>query len=150
MLAQAARWRAKNSPFCRELGKQRAVLLQALRDRPARCCFFCGVKCQDNVGQLCQRGRDGREGEKQPSAPHILWSLPQRASAARRVFPREKGRLSRPCPTAALRERHGAQSHHRGGFVQPPRCCLVSAPCPAQQSPPEPRAAGHPRKAQAG
>lgn len=104
MLAQAARWKAKNSPLRRAPGNQRAELLQALRDKPTCCFFFCGMKCQDNAEQLWRRGRDGRG-----SLPHhVFWSLPQRVSAARRVFSGEKGRLSRPCPTAALPEQHGA------------------------------------------
>lgn len=30
------------------------------------------VECQDNAEQLCQGGRDGSEGERQPSTPCFL------------------------------------------------------------------------------
>lgn len=128
MLAQAARWKAKNSPPRREPGNQRAELLQALRDKPTHCFFFCGTKCQDNAEQLCQRGRDGREGERQPSAPRFLEPATACVSSLESFFQGKKGGYPGPAP----RQLCVSDTEH---FVQPPRCRSVFAPCPGQQSP---------------
>lgn len=90
-----------------EPGNQRAELLQAFRAEPTRCLSSCGMKCQGNAEQLCQGGRNGVKGRGSPPH-HVFWSLPQHVSAAPRVFSREKGRLSRPWPMAALCEQQGA------------------------------------------
>lgn len=49
----------------------------------------------------------GGNGKKQPSVPWF-WEPAWHVPAAQRVFPREKGRLSRPCAAAALCGQHGA------------------------------------------
>lgn len=90
-----------------EPGNQRAELLQAFPDEPTRCFSSCGMKCQGNNAELCQGGRDGVKGRGSPPH-HVFWSLPQHVPAAWRVFSREKRRLSRLWPTAALCEQQGA------------------------------------------
>lgn len=108
MLAQAARWKAKNSPLRRDPGNRRAELLQALRDEPTR--RFAFVECNARIMRSHCGREEGTGGKGGGSPPHhVFWSLPQCVPAARRVFSGEKkGGLSRPCPTAALREQHGA------------------------------------------
>lgn len=143
MLAQAARWKAKNSPLRREPGNQRAELLQALRDKPTRCFFFCGMKCQGNVEQLWQRGRDGREGERQPSAPRFLEPATVCVSSPEGFFQGNREVIQAlPHGSSAWATRSNLYNH-RGGV----RCL-----CPARRNRarPKPRAAGQPGKAKAG
>lgn len=104
MLVQAGRrWKAKNSP---EPGNQRAELLQAFCDKPTRCCSSCGMK-SGILQSNCAR-EEGMGVKRRGSPPHhLFWSLPQHVSAAWRVFSREKGRLCRPWPMAALCEQQG-------------------------------------------
>lgn len=100
-----ARWKAKNSPLRRaraasELSSSRLCLT----NQPAA---FSFVERDARIMRSnCSRGRDGREGERQP-LHHVFWSLPQRVSAARRVFSGEK-EVSGPCPAAALCEQRAA------------------------------------------
>lgn len=56
----------------------------------------------------CAR-EEGMGAKGRGSPPHhVFWSLPQHVSAAWRGFSREKRRLSRPWPMAALCEQQGA------------------------------------------
>lgn len=94
--AQAARWEAKNSPFRRDPGSQRAQLLQALPGKPTRCFFFCGMRCRDNAERLRQREGWGGRGEAAP-APRFLELATTRVSSPEGFFQGEKRRLG-PAP----------------------------------------------------
>lgn len=111
-----------------EPGNQQAELLQAFCDEPTRCFSSCRMKCQDKAEQPRQGRRDGAKGRGSP--PHcVFWSLPQHVSAAWRASSREKGRLSRPWPMAALCEQQGAVCTTNALFVSV--CALPSTAEPA-------------------
>lgn len=127
MRAQAARWKAKNSRFCSEPGNQQSPAPSAAPEQPTHCVLFCGMKCQDNAEQLCQGGRDGREGERQPSTPWF-WEPAMACASSPKGFSQGKREVTQALP-------QGSSVSNMEQFVQPPCCCPVFAPCPGRQSP---------------
>lgn len=125
MLVQAGRrWKAKNSPLCR--ARQAASWAPSGFPRPTNPLLLCS---QNEMRGLCGATVPGRkgwsQGERQPSTPCLL----KHVAAAWRVFSREKGRLPRPWPVAALCEQRGAICTTTALFCSV--CALLSTAEPA-------------------
>lgn len=104
MLAQAARWKAKNSPLRRAPGNSELSSFRlCVTNQPAA--FSFAERNARIMQSHCGREEGMGEAAFRTTFSGACHSVCQQPGG---FFPGKKGRLSRPCPMAALREQHGA------------------------------------------